>query len=88
MKTIHKYHLEIVDEQAIGMPAGAVVLSVQHQLGKLVLWALVDTTMHERRRCFRVVGTGDPFEGYTSDWRHVGTVQMNGLVWHVFERVS
>ncbi len=92
MKTIHKYPLEIVDEQSIGLPTGAVVLSVQHQQGKLVLWALVDTTMHERKRCFRIVGTGHPFEGYSSDWRHVATVQVppenlamkTGLVWHVF----
>lgn len=86
MKTIHKYQLGITDVQAVRMPAGAEILSVQFQNESLCLWALVETTEKNSARLIYVVGTGNPFpEG---DFRFIGTVQQFGgkLIWHVFEQ--
>ncbi len=43
MKTIYKYPLEWADEQAIAMPKGAKILSVQWIRGQVCIYALVDT---------------------------------------------
>jgi hypothetical protein len=63
---IYKYPLRIADEQAVPMPAGARILSVQDQDGQLCVWALVDADVHADtrtpmpRRTFYIVGTGHP----------------------------
>lgn len=40
MKTIYKYPLEWADEQAIAMPKGAKILSVQWIRGQVCIYAL------------------------------------------------
>lgn len=100
MKTIHKFPIEITDEQVVQMPAGARVLTAQVQPvpgdldstlgGPVCLWALVenDNAMVPRRVSVR--GTGHPMadkRGAGPDAEdYVGTVQGNGLVFHVFVR--
>lgn len=86
MKTIFKYPLDVVGEQTITVPSGAVPLAVQAQDGSLCLWAMVETmqpTM-ERRRVVRIFGTGHPVP--PNHGAYVGTVQMmdGAFVWHVF----
>lgn len=86
-KVIYKYTLEIADLQEIRMPQGARVLSAKEQYGKLVIWALCDTSQPERNKNIQIIGTGNPIEYNVSehDWHFVDTVLMsNGLVWHVF----
>jgi hypothetical protein len=85
--TIYKYCLELKNLQAVQIPRGAKLLSVQIQRGNLCVWALVDPGMPTENRLISVHGTGHPL----SDDDHgtfLGTVQMAGgdLVWHVFDR--
>ncbi len=86
MKTIYKYKLQIKDEQCIGLPEGAKILTVQVQKGEAFIWALVDNDKDLEERFIEVIGTGNPVTG--SDSRnYIGTIQLNdgNLVFHVFE---
>ena len=100
MKTIWKYELKIIDFQAIeNMPEGAKILHVDVQTinrntgddfiikwDKLMLWALVNPDNQLCTRRFAVVGTGNPFP--TEETQYIGTVQMLGMVRHVFELIG
>lgn len=83
-KTIWKFPLEIAGEQSVQMPAGAKILDVQMQDGKLMLWALVDPNAPKEPREILIHGTGHPVENVGG---HIGTFQMYGgtLVFHAFE---
>lgn len=87
-KTIHKYGVPIVDDCAVVLPKGAVVLSVHTQRGQPFMWAEVDpdAPLVERRFCLR--GTGHPFQG--SEGGFVGTFLLHdgGLVFHLYEHNS
>ena len=80
---VYKYALWLYDRQAVRMPAGSVILSVQMQFGTPVMWALVDPREGEVDRPIYIVGTGHEMPEYAG--RHLGTVQMRDFVWHVFE---
>lgn len=71
MTTIHKYPLQIVDEQIVRMPK----------------FAEVDTENPMDSRRIEIIGTGNPIrrEAYR---RHIDTVQLGPLVWHIFERTA
>lgn len=83
---IWKYPLEVIDRQAITMPPGAKLLTVQMQYGKCCLWALVDETKNDTAaRRIAIYGTGNPMPD--SPGEYIATFQMlNGkLVFHAFE---
>jgi hypothetical protein len=67
------------------------ILSLQVQGDAVCLWIEVDvekTASREERR-FELFGTGwviRPSEGHRR--LYIGTVQINGFVWHVFELVT
>jgi hypothetical protein len=84
MKTIHKYPLEVADEQDVTMPVGAVILTVQVQNNQPCLWALVEPDNPTQIRTILMHGTGNPGECF---WRYIATIQLHGgkLVFHVFE---
>ena len=64
------------------MPKDAEILCVQIQGGFPRLWVKVDTEKDEIFRAFRFYGTGsDIFR----DEIYIGTVQLDGFVWHLFE---
>jgi len=84
-QVIWKYSLEGIGRQRVDMPVGAKVLSVQMQDNALTVWALVNDRAKVLPRTFLVTGTGH--EGEFDNMRHVGTVQLRGFVWHVFEEV-
>lgn len=89
MQSIHKYPVPIVDDVEIELPVGAQVLTVQVQMDKPFIWALVskDTVRTEMRQ-FRLIGTGHPIEDDAK--RYVGTFQLHGgdLVFHLFEKIE
>jgi hypothetical protein len=85
MITIHKYQFPIADDVAIKMPERARVLSVQVQNGIPTLWAMVETDWKKEERKFKVYGTGHELNGLDLFRTHIGTIQLNGLVWHIFE---
>ncbi len=83
MKTIHKYKIDVGDSVRVQMPSGARVLDVQLQGPQLVLWALVYDDVPMVAHNFAWRGTGHNCEGMRID-SHVGTLQFNGLVFHLF----
>ena len=86
MKTIHKYELEITDEQSVAMPSMRQILSVGTQHGRVYVWALVDTDYAEAPVRFRIIGTGNPAGEEPNKDSFLGTVitDEGKLVWHIF----
>lgn len=84
---IWKYELDpTTKNQAINMPGGAEILTVQIQRGKPVVWARVKP---ENRlfvdRVFCTAWTGQAFGSNALDGlNYVGTYQIKGLVHHVY----
>jgi hypothetical protein len=88
-KTVHKFVIEDGLDTAISMPKGAEILSVQNQNGNIAIWALVIPSNEPEQRCFEIYGTGHPMHCDMGIERNfIGTVQIGGLVFHVFERVN
>ena len=81
--TIWKYPLELKDSQAIKMPIGAEILSVDNQDGQLCLWARVDEERTKEYREIVILGTGNPIEEEPSEF--IGTLIVDSYVWHIFE---
>jgi hypothetical protein len=80
---IHKYALAVRDVQEVtfqGRPTR--FLSVGEQRGDLVMWVEVDEDGGDHSETIYVLGTGFPVHNLVGD--HLGTVQIDGLVWHVF----
>ena len=67
------------------MPALAYVMHVATQSEDVCLWAIVNPDEDREWRTFEVVGTGQPFDSDLLSL-YIGTAQMDGYVWHVFER--
>jgi hypothetical protein len=85
MITIFKYQFLIADQVIISMPEGAKVLSVQVQNNTPTIWAMVVTESKPQNRQFRVYGTGNELDTFAINGKHLGTIQQNGFVWHIFE---
>ena len=83
MKTVYKYPLDITDEQTVWLPKDAEILKIADQQDRLCLWALVEKDAPTYQKIIRVHGTGHNVadEGL----KHLDTVLMGSLVWHVFE---
>lgn len=101
MFTIHKYYLNIADQEAILTHEDWKPLSVQFQEGHLCLWALVNTKAPVVKRNTYVRATGHDCADLAiradlvyrkTVARYVGTVQQampsGDLVWHVFAQVD
>lgn len=87
MITIHKYTLEITDDQQLALPKGSRVTGIAEQRGRLCLWAVVDTNQEPTKVHIKIFGTGHPIkpEYLTSTfWSFYGTVLVGKFVWHVF----
>ena len=81
---VRKYVLSLIDAdwQELAMPAGANLLHVDEQAGKICLWALIDPDGEPEARTFTIAGTGHRVPETAI---YVGTVQVEKYVWHVFE---
>lgn len=88
--TIFKYELNLVDKQIVNLPDGAKIISAQNQRDKVCIWAMVDGKAIDKPRTMAIVGTGNPLPKINPDqkFEHIDTVQVYGLVWHVFEIVN
>jgi hypothetical protein len=94
MITIHKYELQVVSVQELELPLGAEILTVEalskdtHPAscynGKIFLWAKVDTDQPMIKHSIDIVGTSG---ACPRGAKHLGTVFMSPLVWHVFRRI-
>src|SRR6266404_8587052 len=88
--TILNYLLNIVEKQVLPMPAGAKIISAQTIRGKISLCAMIDTAAKAEPRTIAVIGTGNTLPKINPDetLQHIDTVQLHGMVWHVFEIVQ
>jgi hypothetical protein len=83
--TVWKFEVPFVDEPEVVLPRHAEVLHFGAQDGRLYIWARVDTEgVSFGARRFRLAGTGHELGVYAMA-RHVGTVYVPPLVWHLFE---
>lgn len=87
MLTVYKYPFDINDYFELDLPEGAMILKLDMQFEKPVLWALVDPSRPLIRRTFRLAGTGHPIKESFDQLFFHGTFSMMGgsLIWHVFE---
>jgi len=83
METVYKYELKLTDRQIIFLPADSQILDVQEQNGALCAWVRLETNNPYRNREILIAGTGNTIPSHTG--RHISTVQMDSLVYHVFE---
>jgi len=83
MSIVYKYKLERLESQFLEIPVVADILSVQIQNGDICLWALVDLELGVENKEIIIVGTGMTIN---CNVNHIGTVQEDSFVWHVFER--
>lgn len=89
METIYKYLLPIQDEVILKMPKGAKPLTVQVQGENVYIWAIVDSSVKEvEDYYFDIFGTGFLYDCPSGKHIYFGTIQLSGLVFHVFRRVS
>ena len=89
MTSIWKFPLSVDDRSyaVVLMPREATVISAQMQLGRLCVWAHVDTNAVVEKRTFRVFGTGwEMPSDFTEIYRFIATVQDEPFVWHVYEQ--
>ncbi len=87
MRTIWKFPLAVEAFQKIDMPKGAEVLTVQPQGDQACIWAILNPKAATTPRGFWIYGTGHDIEPEMEKHlgRYVGTFQIRGYVWHVFE---
>ncbi len=84
MQTIHKFPLEIVGEQIIEFAGNFKILHIAEQKGIPTLWALVELDYPRPvSAIISMYGTGQD-DLRIWDYKHLGTVQINGYVWHYF----
>lgn len=83
---VHKFPLQLMEEQEILLDVGAEILHVDDQEGTLTLWAVVNNHPDAERLGCRVLVVGTGHEVRIPPQWHVGTVLMrsSGSVWHVF----
>lgn len=81
MKAIHKYLLKLQEEQTLAIPEGYEIIHCGMQNGWICLWAIVPLVGEMTSVKVKVFGTGQPM---SSHGKHIGTVQHDAYVWHVF----
>lgn len=87
---IWKYSLEITDDQILGIPENAKILTAQLQNDVACIWALVNPeTPRIEKRYIRIIGTGHEITD-SEKLVYISTIQLQNLnlVFHVFEKVK
>ena len=85
MYTVLKYPLEQISKQELTLPVNAKVFAVMEQYGKVILYALVDSSAKDKEvYTIYMYGTGDLVKAKWNDY--IGTVMLHSgaLVLHVF----
>lgn len=85
-RAIWKFPFEVTDRlEVLFMPEGAEILSIQIQNSKVCIWAVCDERAPKVERRFHIYGTGHSLPENLRVSDHIGTIQVAGFVWHVFE---
>ena len=93
MRRVYKYELATShNNQMIDLPVGAIVLKVDEQFNKIVMWALIDTKADSVQRHFVVRGTGDDLPKlrslYALEYHGSAKLMDGALIYHVFEVIN
>ena len=82
---IWKWMINKATKQKIALPTGAVILSVQEQHDRIVLWTLCNPEAPTEIRVLFMYDTGMPIE--EPPGKHISTIQAEDgdLILHVFE---
>lgn len=80
---IHKYRLDIIDNQIVHVPKGAKLLDIQVQDEGVYAWFMFDVGAIKRPVQVFMTGTGNPFD-LPFNFEHKKTVQAGIYVWHFF----
>lgn len=90
MRVVYKYDFVLGqppdDIVTVSLPRGAMILMVEEQHGEFKLWALVDPSLPNVERKFRIAGTGHPIE-IAANLKHINSMKLQdgALVFHIFE---
>lgn len=93
---IHKYKIDKVNEwMSLPISASSIILCVQVQkqniahVGEIFAWVIESSNWTCEKEII-AVGTGIEFSevGMKGDERYIDTVQHEGFVWHIFERIN
>lgn len=92
MNMIFKYTInsKLLDHDAeinTMLPAGAKVLSIQAQGNEVAFWCMVSNGAGLVKTTILVAGTGMQLADNIDAANYLGTVQLNGYVWHFFKKV-
>lgn len=83
--TVWKYTLDLLRSNTIEIPKDGKVLTVGEQQGTLCIWVKVDDSLEKEQRIFKIFGTGHLIPDYGSNLQYINSVQIDSLVFHVFE---
>ena len=89
MKTIYKFHIEIIGEQVLMIPKNHELLTIQSINNEVYIYYMVDPYDAKSPINIQIFGTGQPIEDSAINHsKYIGTVQTNngGLIWHIFEK--
>lgn len=81
---IYKFEVPIQDEFVIDLPIGSSILTFQLQNGIPHLWVLLNPDEERIPFYFKIIGTGEECAINNYESEYIGTIQRNGLVWHLF----
>lgn len=84
---IFKYEIPIEEKFYLELPSHSKILSFQIQNEKPYIWVLLDENKILKHRYFNIVGTGNDFEFYPNTMIYIGTIQIEPMVWHLFENL-
>lgn len=89
MQVIWKQQIIITDRVSVFVPKGSEILSFQLQNGEPTIWFLCNSDQQQEERFLEIFGTGNPiYSDMGVSRKFIGTIQKDGLVWHLFERLN
>jgi len=86
---IWKYILTLSGEpQEFHVPIDSKWLTVDIQDHDIVIWAECNVERDKEPRILQIYGTGNEIHEDEYRRHYIGTVQLDGYVWHIFEVFS
>lgn len=83
---IFKYEIPLKYCFSILMPVHSKVVSFEVQNNIPMIWALVNEFSTEVMRHFSIIATGEKINFDVEFNPYIGSIQLDGFVWHLFER--
>ncbi len=83
---IYKYPVPIEGEFYLNLPANHQIITFQVQNGQPCVWIRVDAGAVTNPVKFAIIGTGHEYD--PSEYGYIGTIQLEGFVWHLHEQIT